>query len=108
MDRAIDRAATLTKKGLGQTLYTRLHWTLSMSPTMFSENEVSWPRMKQGFEDYLKLYPEMATRNNYAMFACRANDVATVAEQMKLIGHSVDMNAWNSWADYELCKARTK
>lgn len=104
MHAVIDRSAELTKKRLGQTMYARLHWTNSKSPAMFQPGGVKWERMKTGFSDYLKIYPENKTRNNFAIFACMARDSKALRQQLNLLGDQVDPQVWGA-EYYAACSA---
>lgn len=105
---AIERAVKLTRKRLGEAMYARLHWTFSSSNSMFTDGNVSWKRMKEGFEDSLRIYPDDRTRNNYAKFACAADDTETLKEQLTKLGNRVEEGAWGSKYFYTYCKTLVK
>ncbi|MDQ1920352.1 DUF4034 domain-containing protein [Massilia pseudoviolaceinigra] len=105
---AINRAAQLTKARLGDTMYTRLHWTIAQSPDMFETGGANWTRMKAGFEDYLRLYSDTRTRNNYALYACMAEDKPTLREQLALLGNDLDPKKWSNDYQYAYCTAYAK
>jgi hypothetical protein len=45
---------------------------------LFRDTQVSWLRMKAGFEDLLQKYPDNSLfKNQYASYACRAGDAKT-------------------------------
>lgn len=104
---AIDRATKLTQKRLGQTMYTRLHWTRSKGGKMFETGFTSWPRMKTGFEDYLRIFSDTRTRNNYAIYACLADDKPTLRKQLALLGDQLDPKEWTNH-QYAYCMAYAK
>lgn len=105
MVNVMNRSADLTRQRLGQTMYTRMHWTRSESPSMFDSGAVNWERMKTGFEDYLKIYSDPSTRSHYAMFACRARDAATLKQQLDLLGSHFYQDAWRSQRQRAYCTA---
>jgi hypothetical protein len=107
-DAAIDRATESTRERLGQTMYARLHWTQPQSEDMFQPGRVSWERMKSGFDDYLGLYSENLTRANYADFACMANDVKSLKQQLDQLGGEVDLKAWGNETHYKYCATMAK
>ena len=108
MHDAIDRASRLTNKRMGKTMYTRLHWTQSTDTNMFTSGSVDWGDMKTGFEDFLKLFPDIRVRNNFADFACLAKDIETLKKQLALLGDQVNPNMWASVAFFEYCSDRVK
>lgn len=65
----------------GEVLYTRLYWLIDQyaaDPDFFDSSHVSWPRMRAGFEQLMKQFPN--SRRNHASFvayACRAGDGTT-------------------------------
>ncbi|MFB9240251.1 DUF4034 domain-containing protein [Massilia antarctica] len=105
---AVERAVELTRERLGQTMYTRLHWSRSQSPDMFSSGDVSWARMKIGFEDILTTFDEKLTRNYLGTFACTANDASYLKKQLDVLGADVDPALWGSKRKYGYCMALAK
>lgn len=101
----VEETVAATAPKMGQVMYTRLHWS-GQSVTMFKDGQTDWPRMKAGFISLLKDYPDSWNRNNFAKFACRAQDFGTTDEQIKLIGTQVIQAAWNE--RYEYCKQRAE
>ncbi|MDQ1923483.1 DUF4034 domain-containing protein [Massilia pseudoviolaceinigra] len=104
----VERAVELTRERLGQTMYTRLHWSYSRSSAMFTSGEVSWPRMKTGFEDILATFPENRTRNYLGTFACLAKDAKYLKQQLDVLGDDVDPRFWGTKRNYAYCKALAK
>jgi hypothetical protein len=104
---AIERSANLTQQRLGQSLYARLHTTQSSSAAMFETGGVSWERMKTGFNDYLRIYPDDRTRNKFAIYSCMANDAKSTKQQLELLGPHVDPQMWES-EHYAYCVALAK
>ncbi|CUI08942.1 hypothetical protein [Massilia antarctica] len=108
MLKAIDRSTELTRKRLGQTMYARLHWTNGKSAEMFETGVTSWKRMKTGFEDYLHIFSDAYTRNNYATFACMASDKNTLRQQLALLGDQLNQKSWSSKHQFAYCIAYAK
>ena len=105
---AVERAVELTKERLGQTMYTRMHWTHSQSQDMFVSGDVSWARMKTGFEDILTAFDEKRTRNYLGTFACIADDASYLKKQLDVLDTDVDPAAWGSKRNYAYCMALAK
>jgi len=66
----------------GEVLYTRLYWSLDQyngqQASLFEESLVSWTRMRKGFEQMMREYPESDWNlANFASFACRAHDATS-------------------------------
>jgi len=80
----------------GDAIYTRIAWANSrFYDNIFKEAAVSWPRMKNGFEQILQAYPESRWNlNSYARFAVQAGDEETARRLMELIGDTPDIIAW--------------
>jgi hypothetical protein len=63
----------------GEVLYARLYWIVDQADgqdsSLFEDSLMSWPRMRRGFEEMMKQYPDSDwNRANFASYACRAND----------------------------------
>ncbi|MDQ1811908.1 DUF4034 domain-containing protein [Massilia sp. CCM 9210] len=101
----VERAVQLTEERLGQTMYTRMHWTHSQSRNMFMSGDVHWPRMKTGFEDILTTFDEKRTRNYLGTFACIAEDASYLKKQLDVLGAGVDPAFWGSKRNYAYCMA---
>lgn len=93
MQEFIERATAHSRAQLGEMVYARLHWAMA-NARMFQGGQADWPRMKRGFERLIKDYPDPWNLNNYARFACLANDWPTVSQQLAAIGDNVIINAW--------------
>lgn len=100
----IEKSVTLTKERLGQSMYARLHWTHE-SLDMFEKGDVDWARMKIGFDDMLRIYPDDRTRNNYGKFACMVKDAKSVKKQLDQLGERVDPKSWGGKEFFSYCKA---
>lgn len=103
----IEKSVALTKKRLGQSMYADLHWTYE-SPDMFENGDVDWARMKIGFDDMLRIYPDDLTRNNYGKFACMAKDAKSIKQQLDQLGTRVDPKKWDGKEFFSYCQALAK
>ncbi len=69
----------------GYGLYARIYWVASQSQyglSLFTESKVNWPMMKLGILDVLDAYPDEWNLQNFAKFACLAEDTAFFSELM--------------------------
>ncbi len=87
-----------TAKTDGRGLYARIYWYASQSHfdnRLFEDSLIDWPRMRDGFEDVIKRYPDAWNLNNYAKFACLAQDKPKARELLKRIGSNIVPEAWS-------------
>ena len=82
----------------GAEIYARVVWAVEGyydSKKPFADGEISWPKMKVGFEKILKDYPDSNWNlNNYCRFACLAGDRATAKELFDRIGENRHSRCW--------------
>lgn len=100
-----------TKKTMGETMYARLYWSVAGNDyqvnNVFKESKASWPKMKKGFDDLMKRFPESRRNlNAYARFACTADDRQTYLRLRKLIGNDITEDTWSSHRRPEVCDAK--
>lgn len=108
MHAAIDRSAKLTNERLGQSLFARLQWTRDARAEEFKAGTVDWKRMKAGFEDQIRIYPERRTSNALAQHACMAGDASTAKEQLEKLDNVFSPEFWNSKKHMVYCAAYAK
>jgi hypothetical protein len=109
-ERFIEAVTKKTQDRRGMEMYARLYADLSYSEvkqSLFSATRASWPTMKAGFEVRLSRYPHADNRNMYAYFACMAQDVPALQEQLRLIDGAFERIFWGSRPDrnFDDCKA---
>jgi len=115
-DAMIRLAAELTRAKEGEGFYTLLYMRLTTEEgggdfEIFRDSKASWPHMKQGFEDLMQRHPDsLWLANNYAAYACQANDKATFLKidpllqgQDENMNSKVNGNAWPSNHSHDLC-----
>jgi len=100
-----DNAVARTNQSEGSGMYARIFWYVEqrIGSTLFKRKSV-WPKMKAGFEDLIKKYPDSWNKNAYAKYACQAGDYAVTARFMPEIGNAPILDAWNSQLYFESCK----
>jgi hypothetical protein len=94
------RAVFFTRLTDGGGMYARLYWREDGNgadaitfPDRSSLPE--WPMVKAGFEDVLERYPaDLAARNKFASFACRANDRETYGKLRAQLGERIQSQQW--------------
>jgi WD40 repeat protein len=108
----IEEVAEMTKKEEGDAYYARLVWGMyapagnyTPEDKLFSENDISWEKMKSGFTDLAKKYPSSARNlNAFAYYACAAGDRVTAKEAFGRIANLWDREIWGRPGSYEKWK----
>ena len=98
-------ARTKEQEGLG--MYARIYWAASQTQygeKLFTGSNVVWEKMKRGIDDVLKRYPDQWNINNFALFACLANDRQKAGELFKLIKEPPILDVWKSESNYSRYK----
>jgi hypothetical protein len=95
----------------GEELYTRLYWLIddyeAGSPGFFAESFVDWSRMKAGFEQMLKEFPNSKVYPAaFASYACRAADVATYMKLRATVSPQAFADRAPEGISLEVCDAR--
>jgi TPR repeat protein len=96
-------AVKLTPKKYGYTAYTRILWGAWEGNDLksFDQQGVSWPLMKQGFQDIEAMYGNSPWNlNNFCKFACFAGDKETALNLFKKIADRPYIKAWKSVDEY--------
>jgi hypothetical protein len=98
-------AVERTRSRWGEIMYARLNWTM-MDVRMFKSGQADWPRMKAGFEQMTREYPDAWNINNFAKFACIARDQETLSALLPKIGDAPIVQAWeDEIAFYKGCRS---
>jgi hypothetical protein len=72
---------------------------------LFRDTDVSWPDMKRGFEDLVRLYPHSAWNvNRFAAYACVAGDKDAYVRMRLKLGKQVMPAAWLANYSFDLCE----
>jgi hypothetical protein len=75
---------------------------------IFKDTKVSWRKLKIGFDEMVKKYPDNWNFNYYAKFACLAGDYKTMTPLIKRIEPNPRIDAWDNSNDFYLqCKERS-
>ena len=103
------QASQATQK---QSLYARVYWYVSQvegNPgKMFRSTKVQWRKMRAGFDELMEMWPKSGWNlNNYAAFACRAEDAETYGRLRRSIGEqNYFPQAWGAQANIPACDQR--
>lgn len=109
VDNLVKWSVEHTKATEGMSMYARLYWVAGddSKVTLFKDTFVSWPKMKQGFEDMMARHPKSKWNlNNFAKFACMAGDMQTFLALRKQIGREVMDAAWPENTSLDLCETK--
>ena len=95
-------AVARTKGQEGMGMYARIYWGASQTygAKLFTSSNVVWEKMKKGIDDVLKRYPDQWNINNFALFACLANDREKASELFDLIKEPAILDVWKSQDSY--------
>lgn len=95
----IEQSAERTRATMGETLYARLNWA-HWNQEMFTSGQTDWNRMRAGFERIVADYPDPWNINNFAKFACFAQDWRALGLLLPAIGTRPVMAAWHDSPGY--------
>ena len=99
-----NEAVKLTPTSEGMGIYTRIlrmAWSVNEFKE-FREPDISWKKMKQGFLDIERKYPNSPSNLNYfCMFACIAGDKETAKQLFKRIGDEPYVEVWKGRSNFE-------
>ncbi len=108
LDRYIQEAVANTEAQRGLEMYARLYDDAEeqFEHRLFEDSAARWPKMKQGFEDMLKRYPDAGNVNRFAYFACIAKDKPTALDLLGQVGAKPITEKWgnNGVRTFETCK----
>lgn len=97
-------AVDQTRATEGEALYARIHWAVEdWLDAELSGPDVDWKRIRAGFEDIVKRYPDPWNLNNYARMACEARDTDTARRVLLRIKDDVVSDAWPDRPAYLRC-----
>ena len=97
-------AVEKTRKVEGESMYARVYWNVAdWLDTDLGGPDVNWKRIRAGFEDILKRYPDSWNLNYYARFACDARDMPTTRRLLLRIKGDVEPAAWRERTNYLRC-----
>jgi hypothetical protein len=100
VERFAELAANKTKHLKGDAFYTRIAWSVAWTAyrdDFFEMYRFSWPRIKQGFFDIEKQFPNsLWNLNHFCYFACLAGDRETARQLFERIGDKWDSETWKN------------
>src|SRR5688572_32039165 len=93
------------------SFYTRMYCALQQFEgtdfDLFRDSMANWEEMKRGFEFLAKAHPSSLWQaNNYAAFACRAQDRKAYEDARPRFGPYQMSGAWPSNLSLEICDRR--
>jgi hypothetical protein len=101
-----DHAAARTKATDGNALYARIYWFVyaDVTPQSWAGKDVDWRRIRAGFDDMVKRYPEPWNLNFYARAACDVGDKPTARRLLAVVGDQLVPEAWPNRGAWSRCK----
>ena len=105
----VEYAVESSKSREGQTLYARIYWSQLglLGNDTFAPGYAQWSRMRQGFKDIVKSYPDNWNINAFVYYACMAGDYETVGQVAPKITN-IEIDLWSNPAKYTGCLDRAK
>lgn len=98
----VENVDSLAGRKNDREIYTRLMigmWQREWKT--FDDVTSSWAKMKKGFEDMEREYPNSRYNlNNFCMFSCLANDKLTARKLFARIGNRPYIEAWNNVSNF--------
>lgn len=105
LERVAEEAATKFDSSEGMAAYARTVWFMeNWFTNIFDETTVTWPKLRQGFLDMQKRYPDSRWNSNaFCRFAVQAKDRQTATLLFNRIGEHGDPN-WGGYGRYEMAR----
>lgn len=95
-----------TRQVEGEGMYARIYWYAAQAgydDTLFLASYARWDRMRDGFEDVIARYPDQWNLQNYAHFACEAEDADTLRALLPRLEAPIE-RAWQGRASFAECR----
>jgi hypothetical protein len=108
IERFARQAMDRTRAVEGAGMYARIYWYASQShytDKLFAESLVDWETMKKGIDDVLAKHADEWNIQNFARYACLAEDKEKTAQLLKRMTEAPYMEAWASPYWFDRCKA---
>jgi len=100
-------AVRMTERSEGTSLYARLYWIALREmgdPEFFSAMTQHWPQMRESILDVLARYPDQWNIQNFAYFACLAQDKPTSRSLMSKVSGRRFSQAWGQLEVHQACQ----
>ena len=104
LDRIASEAARVDA-GEGMAAYARTIWFMEYRYTnVFEKTTVTWPKLREGFLDIQKRYPDsLWNANAFCRYAVQAKDRQTASVLFERIGNHADPS-WSGYARYDIAR----
>jgi membrane associated rhomboid family serine protease len=108
VDRFINEIQTQTEASRGYEWYARLYSSYARMEgdevDLFHDTPAIWSEMRSGYLDLVKRYPTSdSVLNNFANFACRAQDKNEYKRLRGAVGKRFSATAWTTKYSLDLC-----
>ena len=108
VDAFIKRSEERTGASDGKSFYAWLYVDVAHKSGgdegFFHETQVSWPRMRDSFEDMIRRYPDTWNKSLYATFACLARDRETTAKVLTMLPADAQLGAYTDGLSTDACR----
>ena len=95
----LKRSIALTKSTAGASVAARIVWHLldSYASTVIDElREQDWPTVREGFQDWIKLFPRQSVANYFLLTARAFEDKVTARNLIKTVGATPYPSVWQT------------
>lgn len=103
---AVSNTADMDGTGNYALLYAQISDVQKLEFDLFQDSRVSWEKMRDSFEDLVKRYPSNDNLNEFAAFACRANDKGAFLNIRPKINNRIVPKKWPGNYSCDLCDHR--
>lgn len=107
VERFANQAVARTRESEGVGFYARIYWYVAYhqyNERIFQDSLVAWDKMRRGIFDVIALYPDQWNIQNFAFYACLANDRGMTKVMFEKIRGPIIEDAWRAKGAYKRCK----
>jgi hypothetical protein len=108
VDSFIERSVQRTQQTDGSAFYAWLYVDVARKSggdeSFFRATRVSWPRMRDSFDDMIRRYPDTWNKIVYATFACLARDREATAKVLTMLPPDAQLGAYTDGISTDACR----
>lgn len=96
-----------TSASEGAAVYARIYWYVYRMPTgkhIFDQSDLDWSLVRRGMLEIAAKYPEQWTINQFAKFACLANDAELSLSFGRMMTTLYSPAVWRDQSEFNACQ----